>query len=351
MYENQTYEKILQRLIDAVPSGIQKMEGSFIFDALAPAAAELALAYIELDIVLNEGFADTASLPYLIRRAAERGIRQQTATRAVLHGVLNNNVDIGSRFSGDFLNYAVTEKMFDYNYILECETAGTAGNEYLGTITPIDFIIGLTSAELTEVLIPGEDDEDVETLRNRYFNNINNEAYGGNIDDYKEKVNALEGVGGVKVFPVWNGGGTVKLVIINSSYGVASSTLIDTVQTAIDPVTNSGKGLGIAPIGHTVTVVSAAEETVNIAMSLSYQSGWAWADVESYVYAAIDNYFIELNNTWADNGNSIVRISQIEIRLLDIEGILDVENITLNSAAGNLIIAAGSIPVRGTVSG
>lgn len=350
MYENQTYENILQSLIDKVPSGVQKTEGSFVFDALAPAAAELAQAYAELDSLLNEAFADTASRPYLIRRAAERGITPQTATPAVLRGVFNVNVDIGARFSGDYLNYTVTEQIADGHYKLRCDTAGIIGNEYLGPLTPLDHIPGLTSAELTQVLIPGEDDEDVETLRNRYFSHINHQAYGGNSDDYQAKVNALDGVGGVKVYPVWNGGGTVKLVIINSSYGAASSTLVDAVQTAIDPVTNRGQGLGLAPIGHTVTVASAAEEFIDISLALTCQPGWTWADVESYVYAALDAYFLELNQIWAEHDHLTVRVSQIEIRLLDIEGILDVENITLNGAAGNYTVPADSIPARGSVS-
>lgn len=55
MYEAQSYETILQRLLDKVPSDMQKSEGSFIYDALAPAALELAQAYVQLDNVLNLG--------------------------------------------------------------------------------------------------------------------------------------------------------------------------------------------------------------------------------------------------------------------------------------------------------
>ena len=79
------------------------------------------------------------------------------------------------------------------------------------------------------------------------------QSFGGNVADYKERVNAMNGVGGVKVYPVWNGGGTVKLVIINSEFNVPSAELVGQVQTAVDPVQNSGRGVGIAPIGHVVT--------------------------------------------------------------------------------------------------
>ena len=38
MYENITYEDILQRMLDRVPNSMDKREASIIFDALAPAA-------------------------------------------------------------------------------------------------------------------------------------------------------------------------------------------------------------------------------------------------------------------------------------------------------------------------
>lgn len=99
MFENITYEMLLDRMLDRVPNTIDKREGSIIYDALAPAAVELQQMYIELDVILNETFADTASRTYLIRRAAERGIAPNAATKAVLKGMFNMNIPISSRFS------------------------------------------------------------------------------------------------------------------------------------------------------------------------------------------------------------------------------------------------------------
>ena len=53
---------------------LDKREGSVIYDAIAPAALELANMYVALDVVMDEVFADSASYYYLIKRAAERGI-------------------------------------------------------------------------------------------------------------------------------------------------------------------------------------------------------------------------------------------------------------------------------------
>lgn len=351
MYENLTYENILQRMLDRIPNGIDKREGSVIFDALAPAAAELVQMYIEADVILNEAFADTASREYLIKRAAERGVAPKAASYAVVKGIFNMNVPGGSRFSLGSLNYKVTEKIAESQFKLECETAGTEGNRNFGTLIPINYIDGLSYAEVTEILIPGEDEEETEQLRARYFATLDSQAFGGNITDYKEKVNELQGVGGVKVYPVWNGGGTVKLIVINSEYNKPSEELISDIQTRIDPVQNRGNGAGIAPIGHIVTVEGVGVQTVDIETNISYNPGWIWDDLKDYVEKTIDEYFKELSKNWADSANLIVRISQLETRFLNVAGVLDISNTKINGLEQNLVLDKDCIPVRGDVIG
>lgn len=356
MYENVTYEVILDRMLDRVLAqnpNIDTREGSIIYNALAPAAVELQNMYIQLDTILNESFADTQTRDYLIRRCAERGVNVEPATYAIRQGEFipsTLEIAIGTRFSLNLLNYVVVEKISDGIYKLQCETAGYDGNVESGTLIPIEYIEGLQTATLTEVLVPGEDEEDTEHLRQRYFDSLDSQAFGGNIKDYKEKTNSLDGVGGVKVYPVWNGGGTVKLVIINSDFDKPSDVLINSVQTAIDPTQNQGNGVGIAPIGHIVTVVGCSETSVDVTTKITFQEGWDWEALKPYAEQAIDDYFKELASDWASSDNIIVRISQIEIRLLNLTGVLDIADTTLNGIAHNLTIDADNIPIRGEVS-
>jgi uncharacterized phage protein gp47/JayE len=164
MYENITYESILQRMLDRIPNTFDKREGSVIYDALAPAAVELQNMYIQLDVTLNEAFADTASRPYLIKRCAERNIKPYSATYAIRQGEFNIDVPIGSRYSLNKLNYVVTEKISDGIFKLKCETAGNVGNIESGNLIPIEYIGGLQTAVLTGVLIHGDDEEETEKL-------------------------------------------------------------------------------------------------------------------------------------------------------------------------------------------
>lgn len=350
MDEVYTYEAILERMFNKVPASIDKREGSVIFNALAPAAAELAQAYITIFGVEDRTYADSSFDDDLSRRANERAISRKQATKAIRRGVFNIDIPLSSRFNLDDLNYVAIEKIADKQYKMECETAGEVGNYYSGTLIPIEYINGLESAELMEVIIPGEDVEDDESLRRRYFNTLDSENFGGNISDYKEKTNSLTGVGGTKVYPVWNGGGTVKLVIISSAYKKPSVSLINDVQTAIDPIQNQGKGLGIAPIGHVVTVEGVSERIVNISSNITLQTGYVWVDVEANIKSVINKYFDDLNSTWAESANLVVRISQIETRILNVTGVLDIQNTLLNGAAENLVLNETEIALLGGVT-
>jgi uncharacterized phage protein gp47/JayE len=352
MYEHITFEFIMQRMLDNVSNSFNKREGSIIYDALAPAAIELQLMYIEFDIILQETFGDTASREYLIRRAKERGIEPYPATYAILKGEFtpsNINIPIGSRFSLNDLNYHVKEKISDGVYQLECEIIGVQGSQYFGDMIPIEYIDGLETARITETLIPGEDEEDTESLRSRYFSSFETKAYGGNKKDYIDKTNSIAGVGSTKVTPVWNGGGTVKLTILNSEFDKASSILIEQVQTEVDP-TQDGQGLGIAPIGHIVTVDTADEIIVNVTSTITFDDGYSFTNLKPQIELVISDYLLELRKDWKNQTNTIVRIAQIETKILGIQGVIDISNTRINGSTSNLVLTNYQIPKMGGVS-
>ncbi len=348
MFEDKTYEELLQEKLSKVASSLDKREGSIIYDALAPNSLESAMLYTALDSILNETFADTASRDYLILRCKERGIAPFPASPAVAIGEFNIDIPIGSRFSGDKYNWAVTEKISDNRYYLTCETEGSDSNGDLGQLIPIDYIEGLTRAELTSIVINGEDEEDTEILRLRYLNSFKNQSYGFNRGQYIAVTEALPGVGGCKPYRAWNGPGTVKLVITDSHYMPPSDELVNFVQTAIDPTQNSGEGIGLAPIDHEVTVVGAFGTEINIETSLTFADGWNAEECLPYIETALDTYYQELNSLWSKENGLLVRISQIESRLLSLTGILDVSGTKLNGAASNTLLEADSVAVRGS---
>lgn len=358
MYEAITYEKLVSEMLDTAlaqtSTRLDTREGSMLWYGVAPAAVVIQNLYIQLDWILDQSFADTAARAYLIRRAAERGLSPYPATPSVIRAEFTPaelEVALGSRFSMGLLNFIVTEKESAGVYQLTCETPGSGGNLLGEALLPIEYIPGLKTAKATELLIPGDDEEETEHFRARYIASLRSQSYGGNIAQYKEWVETIDGTGGCKVYPIWNGGGTVKIVVIDSTWKSPSPELIELVQTTLDPIPNQGEGIGLAPIGHTVTVEGVADRTVNISVLLTFAEGYEWESVREQAETAVDGYFDELAKEWADSELPlIVRISQIEVRLLGIPGIIDISGTTINDAETNLQLGADEIPVRGTIN-
>lgn len=352
--EKYTYEAILQRMLDTIPDTIDKREGSIIYDALAPAAAELAQAYIWLSNAVDLVFVDTSVDEYLDRLCNQIGIIRKEATPAIKQGNFYNsnnnlmNIEIGTRFTCEDLYWEVIDKISDGIYQVQCEKNGVDGNNVTGNLIPVDYIDGLATATLTELLIPGEDEEDDDTLRARYFAVSNDVAFAGNIEDYKEKTKAIDGVGAVKVIPVWAGGGTVKLIILNSDYNAASNVLIGKVQNIICPELTD-EGTGLAPIGHKVTIVTPEETKINIKTKITLSSGAVLETVQGRIKDALNGYLLELRKTWEDSISLVVRVSQIESTILNVEGVLDVSATTINKQASNLEVTQEYLPVLGTL--
>lgn len=353
MYKNMTYEALLRRMANTALEqnpNLDTREGSVLWYSHAPAAVELASLYVQMDYILKQTFGDTADRPFLIRRAAERGLTPYPASPAVVKGAFTppeTDVPEGARFSCGALNYVITGKIADGVYKLECETPGARGNDYTGQLIPIEYIPDLASAKLTQILIPGEDEEDTETFRKRYLESFDTKAYGGNIEDYRQKTNAIPGVGATKVTPVWQGGGTVKLTILDAQFNAATNVLVDKVQQLIDP-TKDGQGLGIAPIDHIVTVDTAEAVPVQVEASILFKAGYTFGQMESVIRKAVEEYLHELRSEWEKN-TLTVRISQIEYRILSLEYVEDVTGTRLNGTDSNLRLTAYQIPVLGGV--
>lgn len=407
MFEGFDCDSILENMLEDVDNKYDKREGSPIWDATAPAAVQIGEFYGNLDMVLNEVFADSASYYFLIKRAAERGLLPKQETQAICKMVVtppDTPISIGDRFNLGDLNYTVTSICEDEKgtYQLTCEESGSAANQQTGELIPIETeneLNDMESATLTEILTPGEEDEDVEEFRQRYFDSFKNEAYGGNRADYIAKAKEIDGIGGIKVYRCWNGGykpsqmipdevvsswfenqseetlgnevyqwlkrvydaaasklltagGTVLVEIMNTEYRRPSQSLIDLVQETFDPTRTAGDGDGVAPIGHVVTVIGVKEKLINITLQgMEYKDGYSFSNRLEAIESAIDSYLLELRREWEGQDTLVVRISQIEHHLMEIEGIIDIGETFLNNADKNITLDTNEIPIRGEIIG
>lgn len=355
-----TYEYLMELALSFVPDDRDKRQGSVIYDALAPFCQVLAAGAIQLRQFYTQTYAVTATGEDLDNRVAEQGITRFAATHAVRKITVADEdgnpvvLPLGARFSTvsstSPVNYTITAQYVEDgvavpgSYEATCEELGVVGNEYSGNLINITFVQGLASATMTSILVPARNQETDDELRERYFDTLNQKAFGGNIADYREKVMELDGVGAVQIYPVWNGGGTVKLSIVDPIYGPCSPEFIASVQNEIDPENAAGEqgsGLGIAPIGHKVTVVTPDEVTINVTANVVLGTNYTKGQVETPIKEALASYIQSLRQSWADatdlNEYSCdVFVSRMSAVIVNVPGVSNVTGVTLNGQAQDI---------------
>lgn len=341
-----TFEQIMERMLNRIPNSFDKREGSVIWDALAPAALELESVYFAFEGMLQETFAKTASREFLKLRALERGMKPNKATKAILKVKFNTKVQLETRFKINNIIFKVIENTnpSENEYKLECESEGVVGNITNGDLVQIDYVknLDIKKSEILEIFAHGKDEEDTESFRKRYLESFEEQRFGGNIRDYTDKILGISGVGAVKVTPIHNGGGTVLLTILNSDYGKANKELINKVQEIIDP-TEEQKGLGLAPIGHQVTVKTAETVDIEIKINISFIGDTNFETKKGQIEDVINQYFKELKLNW-QNEKIVIKPAYLIYRLFSISNIKDIGEIQINGKSNNLTLGDFEIP-------
>lgn len=328
------YEEILQGMLALVPSNVDKREGSVIYDALAPCAYFLGQQNFQIENFIDLVFADTAVGEYLDRAASVFNVTRHPATAAVRKVTASAPIAMGTRWGIGGLVYAVTGRIGGNEFEADCETVGTVGNQYSGSLQPISNITGVT-AELQEIITAGTDEESDESLRERLYIKIRLPATSGNAAHYKQWALEVPGVGVAKVFPLDSGPGTVTVFVVDDNGGIMPA-LLDTVAAYIETV---------RPIGATVTVSSPEARSIDASADVMLDGSRTMAEVRTAFREALDTFL-------KDTIFTTYRISYAKLGglLLDVPGVADFENFLLNSATGNVMVGAKQIPVLGTVT-
>lgn len=363
-----TYQNILRAMLDRVPDTYDKRDTSPILTALGPAAYALEDFYLSLNKVQQAGFIQTAVGQALDDLAVIGGLARYPASPAVRLGTFNTAVPIGARFSAmdgaESINFVVTAPAGEgegFQYRLTAEAPGAAGNGYTGAILPITPVAGLTSARLGSILVPGDDQETDDALRDRLIAALNDRPFSGNIAAYREDILAIDGVGAVQVYPVWNGGGSVKCSILGADWLPAGETLVRTVQNVIDPPPGQGLGLGLAPIGAQVTVSAPERVAVDVSAGLTLGAGYSLDQVKPLVAESLEAYLLSVRQQWGEQLGTVqveyaapVYLSRITAAIVGTTGVVNVANVRMNGGTADLdLLETGEmqqVPVLGAVT-
>lgn len=348
-YLDETKDVILQRMLNNSPKDIDKRQGTVTWDTLSPASIELERLYIELDNVLQFGFVnENQPREYLELRCKEIGITLKPALKAkgtvTFYGDDGTVVPQGTRVYTDEetpVYFVTTEQGTVTNgqvtVSAEALEGGTKGNVPAGAITlHVGNIVGVASVGNSEPFEGGTDVETDESLLKRFFEKTQRPAISGNVWHYRQWALEVPGVSDCKVIPLWNGNGTVKVILLSDEKRSPSQTVIDNVITHIEQN---------RPIGADVTVEGATEVPINISATLILTEGKTLVDAQTEIEAGVTEYLKTL--AYVD---PIVRYTRIANVILGAPSVLDYSDLLINGSNGNIEIQDGDVAVLGAVN-
>lgn len=320
-----------------------KMEGTFGQDIINTVGYEMAVQKdTQIDPMIDRAFVTTATGEDLDLAGADNGLPRKEATYAQVlvrvSGLEDQVVSSSVKISyGEVVFTAMEAKTIPAaGYIdvyFQCNNAGSVGNVANGTVFTFDGnYYGLTSAIAVSKGIGGADREDNESYRERLLYKIQNEASSGNEAHYKSWAESVDGVASAKIVPLWNGNGTVKVLISTPDKSTPTQTLIDNVAAYIETQ---------KPIGATVTVDSIDYVDINVTATVTL------SDIGSI--SNVTNEFNELLTAYlATYGLTTISYLRIADLLLQCTGVLDVQSYTLNGGVQSITLTSTQIARVGT---
>ena len=359
MFEDMTKDKILSDLLSQAPDGIDTREGSIFYDAVKGAAMEIAKFYVDLNILTQLIFIDTAGGEFLDKRAAEYGIIRKAGEKAEYNFSYTGSKPIirekyyynGMYF--DLGQYAVIPEGESFpnpntGYFLRAAEVGEEYNQIIsGTpAIPVNPLTGMTSSTFGEIIRYGCDAESDEALRARIKDKISGPAENGNKANYKSWCEEIEGVGRAEIIPLWNGPNTVKGVLTSTDGRAISNDIVEEVQEYIDP-DSEGLGEGVANIGAHFTAVSAVEKPINVTVSgVCPNSGYSSAQVTEEITRAINKY---LQDVAVTSGPGSILATVVGSKIAALSSVNYYTSITLNSGQSSVTVLPTEVGVAGTI--
>lgn len=347
-----TAEQVKKDILLAIPQKYAKTEGNLAHDIPSSVAIEIGNLYKVakgmFDLINVENLEDEELDRFIEQR---KGLKRKRATFAI--GVLNvtgvGTINTGSLFETETgLQFRATEtKTINGTGTIKiaCLKSGTIGNVGAESIIYMPVTItGITAVTNLEATYDGFEAETNEAYRARYYEALQTPPTSGNKFHYLVWAKEVTGVGGAKVFPLWAGDNTVKVVIINADMQPASSEIINATQTYIDPESN-GRGEGQAPIGAYCTVVSADPLSIDIEVDVTEIDGYTLEEVTANITANIVDY---LKNEVAFKQN-YVSYAKIGSIIFNTEGVKDYTMLLVNGGNVNIDIEDTEVAVIGTV--
>ena len=323
-------------MLDNMTNDIDKREGSFVSNMVSPVGTEFAKYYIELDNILSIMFLEDATNEFLDKKVYDFGIYRKMGTSArgtiKVTGTNGTFIPKGSEVlsQGELVFYTLNDTWIENEEaIIEVE-ASNVGVDFNIIANSIDKfakkIDGVSSVTNEEEFKEGTDAETDEELRERFFEIIRRPATSGNIYHYEQWAKEIDGINQARVKPLWNGNGTVKVIVSNNN-NIVEEDIVRKCQDHINKV---------RPVGADVTVITPTKLDITVSANIYVEDGFDATQAKIDFEANLRNYLASCIDT--------VIYTRVASCLGSVEGIKDDSDLKLNGGASNISFDDEKLP-------
>lgn len=341
-YNQETYEAIRKRILDNMTNDIDKREGSFVSNMISPVGVEFAKYYIELDNILSIMFLEDATNEYLDKKVYDFGIERKMGT--VARGTIKVTGENGTHIpqnsevisQGELSFFTLEDAWINEGIALIEVEASDVGTEYNIIQNSIDkFVININGVESVtneKEFKEGTNVETDEELRERFFEVVRRPATSGNIYHYEQWAKEIDGINQARVKPLWNGNGTVKVIVSNDN-SIVDEEIVSKCQEYINTV---------KPIGADVTVITPTSLDINVTANIYIENGYDATKAKLDFEENLKKYLSSCNDT--------VVYTRVASCLGSVEGIKDYSELKLNGATSNISFDDEKLPKIKTIT-
>ncbi|HFL3686935.1 TPA: baseplate J/gp47 family protein [Clostridioides difficile] len=338
MYSSQTYDVVKNRTLSNIDLEVYKGEGSFLSDMVSPVNAELAKFYIELSYLHKKAFIEDNFDDFLDKRVNEFGVYRKLGMEATgevtFEGKVGTVVQNGTIISYNELLFVVIKDIVISSKIeqnaspIQALKIGIRYNIPANTEFKLqDEINGITKIYNDVAFRGGTEIETDEELKERFYKIQKNQATSGNKAHYEEWALEVEGVYNAKIYPRWDGAGTVKVLIFGVNNQAVDSEVIERCREHIETE---------MPIGATLTVATPSILDISISATIKLEIG--------YTIDFVKESFLESINSYLINVNKEIIYTKVSAILASTEGLHDFSNLLLNNKAENITFEEDKVP-------
>ena len=298
-------------------------EGSFMGDAIDYAALGVFDTYSRLTTQIDSIYLQETSGTFLDLKGQEFGLSRKTSLRAAgtvtFSGTAPVTIPKGTIVATTVLTESgVAAQTFQtlievdlvgstIDATVEAITPGAAGNVEIAAVTVmVTAVAGLSAVTNAAVFSGGSNLESDLVYRERILREAQQPVAGGNSADYitwaleANEVKDGKVTGGFVTTavsqPLWNGGGTVRVLFLvdgPDADGVPNATQVQEIQDYIDPTPGTVGG-GRAPVGSDVTVIAPTKVSTNITVTITIRSGFVASQVQAQAKTNIEVFLVAL---------------------------------------------------------